>query len=152
MADNSDRLKIGKEWIASVEEVLVSIDRCVPRTLDDLKSRLPQDGGIPNSPGVYVISSYEAGAAEDLYVGQAKNLRVRLLKNHLKGPEKNSQFKRYFKRINPDLTDDACRTKIEKLLVRYAVVDEVLLPDRGCRRKAIEAYLTEVLHPKFGPG
>jgi len=99
---------------------------------------------IPKNGGVYVISEFGGPKEAVLYIGQTKNLRERVYRNHWQGNLQASNFKKLLVRHKKARDKGDAKEYLKKnCSVRWVVVEDKK------ERLAREHYATAVLNPQF---
>ena len=122
----------------------------IDRLLDELlaahpfpfNEKLSQE--LPRSAGVYRIYEDLNNIPKTIYVGQSKDLRRRIYRNHFHGPNQNSAFRRKLLSTVDCGNDDL----IQEYLASKCFVHYLEIEDKR-ERNLSEHFAIAVLRPKY---
>ena len=101
-------------------------------------------GKIPTDGGIYRVMLRDAGLRKSVYVGQAKNLHQRLVRNHLTGSLERSTLLR--KLVKSGQAKDLASAKE---FLREQCVIQYLVEAEERRRTRCEHFAIAVLSPEL---
>ena len=130
-----------------------SIDNTIRSYLDLLNELIDQPHipfakealqAFPRTGGVYRIVEQTKGDSVTIYVGQAKDLRRRIYRNHFHGPYRNSTFRRKLISTGDCENDDLIQEYLaDKCYVCYLEIED----ER--QRNLFEHFAIAVLRPRY---
>ncbi|MDX1377496.1 MAG: GIY-YIG nuclease family protein [Anaerolineales bacterium] len=97
---------------------------------------------LPNQGGVYCIS--EKSDKTIIYIGQSKNLRNRIYRNHLMGHQRNSTLRRKIVKKEKFSSED----QVKDYLHQHCLVQIIEIEDK-LERNLFEHFAIAMLKPKY---